>query len=41
MILAAAREWGAPPWVVEERCSQRWWEWWTVDTNARVEASRK
>ena len=25
-IMYAAREWGVPPWEVEEKCSQFWWE---------------
>ena len=28
MVLQAAQEWGAPPWVVEEQASELWWERW-------------
>lgn len=28
MVLQAAQEWGAPPWVVEEQASKLWWERW-------------
>ena len=24
-VLQAAHEWGVPPWVVEEQCSEEWW----------------
>jgi len=29
-VLEAAKEWGVPPWVIEEQASEEWWERWRV-----------
>jgi len=30
MVLEAAKEWGIPPWQVEDEASVLWWQRWQV-----------
>jgi len=29
-VLEAAKEWGCPPWQIEEQASEEWWQRWRV-----------
>lgn len=31
-----AEEWGVPPWVVENDCSEKWFDWWLIVRNEKA-----
>ena len=40
LILAAAAEWGVPPWQVESEAPQLWWDRWLVMRSETAQARR-
>lgn len=41
VVLDRARDWGIPPWVLEEQCSERWWKWGNAYAEALNRARKK
>jgi len=43
MVLEAGKEWGLPPWAVEEQATALWWERWRVwrEEKGRFEEGRR
>lgn len=37
-VLHLAEQWHVPPWVVDEGCSEEWWERISAYNRARAEA---
>ena len=40
LVLEAAKEWGTPPWQIEEQASQAWWDRWLVMRSETAQARR-
>ena len=41
MVLEAAKEWGVPPWLLEEQMTQRWWDRWRLVREETVRLQNK
>jgi hypothetical protein len=39
-LLEAAKEWGVPPWVIEDEISLEWWERWRVLQEERAKTQQ-